>query len=102
MNKKIIISVVIIIAVIFTLLMYYRTTPIYLIKKDINLFNSLTSENLDIEICWTIKNQEIREKCSDNFYSLNAFKNTDESICNKIIDYSLKELCKKEILKFVK
>lgn len=101
-TKIIIASAILLIAIILVSFFYYRTTPNFLIKKDIDLFNSLTSENLNIEICETISNIKIKEKCNDNFYSLSAFKNNNENTCNKIIDSSLKDLCKKEILKFKK
>lgn len=69
-------------------------------NNDLKYFNQLTQENLDKEICNKIDNQNIKEKCMDNFYSITAFNKEDEKNCNKIITKELKSACINNIKKF--
>lgn len=105
-NRYIILSTVVITFIFLFVIIYnffYKTSDITkILKKDIEYFNKLTQENNDIKICSYINNQEIKNKCLDNNYSINAFENLDLALCENIKNIDLQKACKKNIKKFNK
>jgi flagellar biosynthesis/type III secretory pathway M-ring protein FliF/YscJ len=99
-NKILLIISIIILTTVIVIIFLYMKSPKYILNNDIKNFNTLNSQNIDINICNQINNTQIKEKCIDNYYSILAFNKLDISICEKIISNELKEACKKEILKF--
>lgn len=97
-NKKILILLLIII--ILSSLFYIVTNNNAPQNKDLEYFNSVTQNKWDISLCDKIINTETKNACNDNFYSIQAFDNEDETICESIKHIELKKECKKEALKF--
>ena len=61
-------------------------------QKDILIFNNI-SKNWEIELCENIIDENLKEKCFDNWYASKASLEKSSDYCNKIKDINLQNKC---------
>lgn len=60
-----------------------------------NIFDSAVLEN-NINLCNEIQEENLNQRCKDNFYFVNSLNLNDISFCDKIVQSDLKEACYNE------